>query len=116
MHFFTKGFDSEVFVEPGPFWSPATATLKSFMLSMSDQQLVSGVALLIAGFAKHMEITTYSMDVIAALAYLSSSVHLATLPLIRDHLKGHAAALYVRFFFMFANLAMCSSVRGSPKM
>jgi hypothetical protein len=80
--------------------------LKSFMLSMSDQQLVSGVALLIAGFAKHMEITTYSMDVIAALAYLSSSVHLATLPLIRDHLKGHAAALYVRFFFMFANLAM----------
>ncbi|KIX93601.1 uncharacterized protein Z520_10779 [Fonsecaea multimorphosa CBS 102226] len=80
--------------------------LISFMLSMSDQQLVSGVALLIAGFAKNTDITTYSMDVIAALAFQSSSVHLATLPLIRYHLKDHMTALAIRFSFMIANLAM----------
>lgn len=31
--------------------------LQSFMLAMSDQQLVGGVALLITGYAKHSDIT-----------------------------------------------------------
>ncbi len=82
--------------------------LQSFMLAMSDQQLVSGIALLIAGYAKHSDITTYSMDVIAALAFLSSSVHLSTLPLVRVLLRDHSISLGIRVVFMCSNFVVSS--------
>jgi hypothetical protein len=83
--------------------------LQSFMLAMSDQQLVSGVALLIAGYAKRSDITTYSMDVIAALAFLSTSVHLSTLPLVRFLLRDHSISLGIRVVFMCSNFVVSSS-------
>ncbi|KAJ0367128.1 hypothetical protein COL922a_014398, partial [Colletotrichum nupharicola] len=44
---------------------------QTFMLSMTDQVLASDLAILIATFARHVDITLYSVDVVLALGCLA---------------------------------------------
>lgn len=64
-----------------------TKAFTAFLLSVSDQILVSEVAILIAAFAGHEDITIYSVDIIVALGCLASTVHLLTLPLVIRRIK-----------------------------
>jgi hypothetical protein len=81
-----------------------TAKLQAFLLDLSDQQLLTGLALLIAGVIRHTDITLYSLDVIAALLLLSSTVHLGTIPILRPILRSSRVLKWMRIVPMGAKL------------
>ncbi|KAH8890405.1 hypothetical protein GQ53DRAFT_824551 [Thozetella sp. PMI_491] len=55
---------------------------EGFLLSLSDQQLVTGFAILVSMFSKG-DITVYSFRVATGVAWLSSTIHMATLVILR---------------------------------
>ena len=59
--------------------------VQKFTLALSDQQLVTGLAVLIAGFYKRCTMSTYHFSIVISLAWLSSTVHLSTLVVLRDY-------------------------------
>ena len=65
-------------------------TLERFVLALSDQQLVTGIAILIAGYIKPCSMDLYHFQILAALAWFSSTTHLSTLALVRDYLINHS--------------------------
>lgn len=84
--------------------------LQSFVLPLIDQQLVTGMALLIASFARHSSMTVYSMNVTAALAMLSGDIHSITLPLVRLKLRHYTLSKHIRVLFMIGSFVMLSYV------
>jgi hypothetical protein len=60
-----------------------------FILSLSDQQLVIGLAVLVAGVANQCTLIVYEFQAIFALAWFSSTTHLATLDCLRDYFLNH---------------------------
>ena len=61
--------------------------LKRFVLTFSDQQLVTGVAILVAGFANWCTMSVYELKMVVALAWFSSATHLATLDVLRGYFR-----------------------------
>ena len=61
-------------------------TLEKFVLAQSDQQLITGIAILIAGYINPCTMDFYHFEIVATLAWLSSTVHLSTLSLLQDYL------------------------------
>ena len=53
--------------------------LESFVLTLSDQQVVTGVAILIAGFIRTCSMSIYHFNIATSLAWFTSATHLATL-------------------------------------
>lgn len=53
--------------------------LKKFILTLSDQQLVTGIAILSACFLNWCNMSVYELNMVISLAFFSSSTHLATL-------------------------------------
>lgn len=49
-----------------------------FILTLSDQQLVTGLAILIAGVSDPTHLSKYEFTVVMALAWFSSTTHLTT--------------------------------------
>ncbi|KAH7245587.1 hypothetical protein BKA59DRAFT_527378 [Fusarium tricinctum] len=82
----------------------------AFMLSISDQILVSQVAILIAAFIIHVEITIYSVNIVIALGCLASTVHLGSFPFYIDRLRDHGTAKMVRVIAMAAGSGMLAFV------
>nr|B1A0U5.1 RecName: Full=Elsinochromes biosynthesis cluster protein HP1 [Elsinoe fawcettii]ABZ82009.1 hypothetical protein EfHP1 [Elsinoe fawcettii] len=66
------------------------------ILVLSDQQLVTGIAILAAAFANLDGISVYHYTFAVRLAWLSSSVHLSTLLLLRRYLREHRRYLWFR--------------------
>lgn len=64
------------------FWVPV---IKKVVLSLSDQQLLTGLAVLIAGFWTHCSISVYHFALVNDLAWFSASVHLITLDMLQDY-------------------------------
>jgi hypothetical protein len=62
---------------------------ESVTLSLSDQQLVTGLAILIAGYYEMLnnDLSVYHWNIVVNLAWMSSAVHIATLTLLRDVLN-----------------------------
>ena len=54
------------------FWMPV---IEKVVLNLSDQQLLTGLSVLIAGFATHCSISAYHFEVVSDLAWFSSNVH-----------------------------------------
>lgn len=65
------------------FWMPV---IEKVVLNISDQQLLTGLALLIAGFATHCSISAYHFEIVGDLAWFSSNVHLASLSVLEKYL------------------------------
>ena len=63
--------------------------LQRFLLALSDQQLVTGIAMMIAGLTKPCSRLGYHFDIIAALGWFSHATHQPTLTLLRDELVDH---------------------------
>lgn len=80
--------------------------LQSLILSLSDQQIVVSAAMLVASYARHSTITTYSVDVTTSLAFLSPGVHLQTLDIVRYKLQPKTAAKNIKVVFMLGTMAM----------
>lgn len=66
--------------------NPWKEILENTMLSLSDQQLVFGLAVLVAGFCEMVRenLSLYHWNMIVYLAWLSSSVHIASLTMLRE--------------------------------
>ena len=63
--------------------------LGKFILALSDQQLVTGLAVLIAGFVSPCSMPIYYFNIIAALGWFSSTTHLSTLAVLRVYFIEH---------------------------
>ena len=55
----------------------------------SDQQIVTGITILIAGFAKGDHITIYHWQMVTYLAWMSSGTHLITLSFLRIYFREY---------------------------
>ena len=62
---------------------------ESVTLSLSDQQLVTGLAILIAGYYEMLNsnLSVYHWNIVVNLAWMSSAVHIASLTLLKDFLN-----------------------------
>ncbi|KAJ3939180.1 uncharacterized protein N0V96_010623 [Colletotrichum fioriniae] len=58
-----------------------------FILALSDQQLVTGLALLVAAISGRATLSQFEFSVAHSLAWFSSTTHLATLDILRQTLK-----------------------------
>ena len=75
--------------------------LRAFIQTLSDQQLVTGLAIMIAGFSKYCSISMYHFNIVASLAWFSSTTHLSTLAVLRDYLISHPTIRTWRVVGMF---------------
>ena len=74
---------------PTKIWEP---TLRNAVLMFSDQQLVTGLALLISGFVQlRCGISSYHWQTIIYLAWFSSLTHLTTLTVLRQYFRDNPA-------------------------
>ena len=67
-----------------PVWSHV---LEKVVLMFSDQQVITGIAILAAGYFKRCTISVYHYQVVVYLAWMSSSTHLVTLTVLRGYLR-----------------------------
>ena len=83
---------------PARTWEP---TLRAAILMFSDQQLVTGLALLISGYAQlRCGIRAYHWQMIVYLAWFSSLTHLTTLTLLRQYFRDNPGPGLWRAIFM----------------
>ncbi|KAI9890347.1 MAG: hypothetical protein M1814_004257 [Vezdaea aestivalis] len=77
--------------------------LHQWILALSDQQLITGLAVLIAAFARWDKITIYHFEIAASLAFYSAGTHLITLRILSSELRKQKMRLllYVRVTAMF---------------
>lgn len=74
---------------------------------MSDQQLVTGLSIIISGYSRlHCDISFYHWEMITLLAWFSSATHLATLLFLRRYLQRNRLVWYVRVFLMTSLVVM----------
>ncbi|KAL4948455.1 hypothetical protein BDW69DRAFT_189246 [Aspergillus filifer] len=87
-----------------PTWVSAT---RSCVLLMSDQQLVTGVAILTSGYSQlKCGMSIDDWKILVDLAWFSSVTHLAALTFIRVYIQDHTSVLHLRLPLMFALVAM----------
>ena len=80
--------------------------LERFVLALSDQQIITGLALSSLGFAKHCSLSTYHFLMIVSLVWFSSTTHLSTLSLLQRYLAKAPLLKWVRLAGMFALYSM----------
>jgi hypothetical protein len=67
---------------------------------LSDQQLVTGLAILTTGYHKQYDMSGYHFSLVAASAWFSSTTHLSTLAVLYKYFKGHPVLKSVRLIGM----------------
>ncbi|KAF2219885.1 hypothetical protein BDZ85DRAFT_267764 [Elsinoe ampelina] len=72
------------------------AMFRRAVLVLSDQQLVTGVAILVAAFANLEDVSVFHYTFAVQLAWLSSNVHLSTMLFLRGYLRAHPRYLWFR--------------------
>lgn len=82
-------------------------TLRRAILIFSDQQVVTGIALLSSGYAQLTSgIGIYHWQILVYLAWFSSLTHLATLTVLRQHFRDNLAARLWRSVLMLVTVIM----------
>ncbi|KAF2661827.1 hypothetical protein K491DRAFT_388332 [Lophiostoma macrostomum CBS 122681] len=79
-----------------------------FILVLSDQQLATGLAILIAGVVNQCTLSVYEFQIVFALAWFSSTTHLATLDCLRHYFLTHHVVRNCRVFGMLFLLLLLS--------
>ena len=87
-------------------------TSQKMILMLSDQLLITGIAVLIAGFAQSSTLSVYHFEVVTWLAWLASNAHQVTLSVLRDYFRKHQSLLHYRLVAMGAIyvMLMCAVV------
>lgn len=80
--------------------------LGAFLLTLSDQQLVVGPAMMVAALAQRCQISCYEFQVVKSLAMLASVAHLSTLIVLRDYLVANKVVRNIRVVGMLINLCL----------
>ena len=89
---------------PSPTWKKP---LGRAVLMFSDQQIVTGIALLASGYSQLPSgLDAYHWQVLVYLAWFSSFTHLTTLTVLRYYFQDHPATRLWRLFFMLVTIAL----------
>ncbi|KAI7269241.1 hypothetical protein KC343_g7339 [Hortaea werneckii] len=83
-------------------------TLRQTIIVLSDQQIVTGIAIMTAGFVglRSGQISVFHYQIVLYLAWLSSSVQLSALTLLRPFLNRHSGVKVWRLTGMVALIIM----------
>ncbi|KAL8953137.1 MAG: hypothetical protein Q9183_007347, partial [Haloplaca sp. 2 TL-2023] len=65
-------------------WQPV---IEELVMALSNQQIVVGIAILVAGFLKHCSISVYHFSIVADIAWFSSNTHLTSLNVLQVYLE-----------------------------
>ena len=91
-------------VKPAKIWDQ---TLRKAILAYSDQQLVTGIALLASGYAQiRCGLSSYHWQIIVYLAWFSTLTHLTTLTFLRQYFRYNAIARVWRIVLMLLLVTM----------
>ncbi|ORY08225.1 hypothetical protein BCR34DRAFT_14578 [Clohesyomyces aquaticus] len=85
------------------FWS---RVLSKNLLSISDTQLLTGLAIQFTAMLQHCKLTIYHFQIITELAFLTTVTHLLTVVTLRDYFVQNKWINLPRIFSMFGNLAL----------
>lgn len=77
-------------------WEVRKEAISRFILALSDTQLVTGLAVLLAGACNRKSIMVYELHIILSQAWLASTTHLATLDALRNHLRSYGIIRDIR--------------------
>ncbi|KAK8014519.1 ArfGap-domain-containing protein [Apiospora arundinis] len=93
---------------PGKLRQKAEACLRSAVLALSDQQIVTGIAIMGAGFQGLREgtLSAYHYQIVLYLAWMSSSVHLTAITVLASYLKQHRGVMAWRLTGMLVLFVM----------
>lgn len=96
------------------FWLPVAQKIS---LSLSDQQLLTGLATLFAGLLQIRSLSVYHFEMLTRLASISSVVHLIMLSMTRKYYwqrerRVSRAWRIVLMVVMFAEIVACVTIRG----
>ncbi|KAL8676356.1 MAG: hypothetical protein Q9186_007115 [Xanthomendoza sp. 1 TL-2023] len=97
------------------FWQPVVEQL---VLTLSDQQLIVGIAILVAGFVKHCSISVYHFTIVSDLAWFSSNTHMTSLIVLQVYLTERPSLRDWRVGFMlliFVMLMVAYVLEGHTK-
>jgi hypothetical protein len=89
-------FQGEDNAQTQPNRDARSDALTSFIAALSDQQLVTGLAILIAGVSDPKHLSGYEFTVVVALAWFSSTTHLTTLLTLRTYLARYGIIRNIR--------------------
>ena len=81
-------------------------SIEHIILGLSDQQLITGLAILITGYTKHCSMKSRHWWVVFDLAFFSSVTHQASLLVLRNYLTKYRRFRDLRVFLMFSNYIM----------
>lgn len=85
------------------------STLEQFVLALSDQQLITGTAILVAVFAEPCDVSVVSFRTATSMAWFSSTTHLATLSILHGYFENLRWALSCRVFIMLIFMVLLVS-------
>ena len=90
--------------DPARLWEP---TFRTAVLMFSDQQIVTGIALLASGYAQlSCGLSAYHWQMIVYLAWFSSLTHLTTLTVLRQYFRENQTARLWRAILMLIMVTM----------
>ena len=91
-------------IAPSPEWKEP---LGKAVLLFSDQQIVTGIALLASGYTQLPSgLDAYHWQIVVYLAWYSSFTHLTTLTVMRTYFQDNPATRSWRVFFMLVTVAL----------
>lgn len=79
---------------------------EKFILALSDQQLVTGIAILVAVFANHCRTSIYELNIAISLAWFSCTTHLATLNVLHRYFRKNVVVRHWRMVGMIGVLVL----------
>jgi hypothetical protein len=85
--------------------------IRKLLLSLSDQQVITGIGIQCVGLAKMKTMVPYHFFIIWMLSLLSTATHIGTLLALVNDFKRDWVLRWLRQFFMFVNLVL-SCVSG----
>ena len=105
---FDKGFLRSCWrrtiIKPSEAWEPA---LRDAVLIFSDQQLVTGIAVLASGYSQlRCGFSSYNWQIVVYLAWSSSLTHLTTLTALRQYFRDNPALRIWRTVLMVVIVVM----------
>lgn len=80
--------------------------LETVVLTLSDQQLVTGTAILVATYANYCSISMFEWNIMLSLAWFSAVTHLATLDVLQRYFRKNAVVRNWRIVGMMGVLGL----------
>jgi hypothetical protein len=96
--------------KPSKEWSKV---IESAVLMFSDQQLVTGIGVLVSGYSQiPCALSTYHWQIVVYLAWFSSLTHLTTLTALRSFFRRQPILAYWRIVFMGCTIILLATALG----